>query len=386
MKDLILKYLLNEKLSNEDYAKLDDWLKKDKNQQEFKRIIRESYYLNSSLNKINEEKALEKVNKAINNQKHSNNKGYWKYIAAASVVLLVSLSVFLNSKQQLFERELSEEPAVVATPTIEIGTDKAVLTLANGEDIELEDNPNFTNANVTSNGRQIVYNSNAEANPNKQVEYNYLTVPRGGQYQLLLSDGTEVWLNSESQLKYPVRFIEESRKVELVYGEAYFDVSPATNHDGAKFMVITGTQEVEVLGTEFNIKSYKDEDITYTTLAEGKVTVKEQFSSAKTLKPGEQLVFNRISNTQDIINVDVAYETAWKRGVFSFRSKSLKNIAKVLSRWYNVDIIFMDKELEQVLFKGVLSKNQELEEILTIIKNTKYINAYDIKHSTIIIK
>ena len=153
---------------------------------------------------------------------------------------------------------------------ITTGSDKAVLTLEDGSNIELEKGKAFKTNVVNSNGEKLVYNKTNQT----KITYNYLTIPRGGQYFVKLSDGTEVWLNSESQLKFPVAFIKgQTREVTLVYGEAYFAVSPSTNHNGATFKVMNQGQEVEVLGTEFNIKAYKDEINIYTTLVEGKVTV-----------------------------------------------------------------------------------------------------------------
>src|SRR5690606_40703343 len=120
----------------------------------------------------------------------------------------------------------------------------------------LEKGDSIQTHNAISNGEEIIYNNNTS----RQLVYNYLTIPRGGQFQLTLSDGTRVWLNSETQIKYPVSFTDgESRQVELVYGEAYFEVSHSTEHKGSDFIVYNQNQEVQVLGTEFNIKAYKDD-------------------------------------------------------------------------------------------------------------------------------
>lgn len=219
----------------------------------------------------------------------------------------------------------------------------------------------------------------------KKIVYNYLTIPRGGQFQLKLSDGTEVWLNSETQLKYPVTFIEgETRQVELVYGEAYFEVSPSTNHNGAKFKVRTLMQEVEVLGTEFNIKAYKEETNIYTTLVEGKVVIVNGFDN-QYLIPNQQSNLNLKNNTITIRSVDAYSETSWKKGLFSFKSTPLKEIMKVLSRWYDVNVVFSNPEIENIKFNGVLSKNQTIKEILTTIKNTHFIKDYDITDKKITI-
>ncbi|MDC1324467.1 DUF4974 domain-containing protein, partial [Flavobacteriaceae bacterium] len=215
---------------------------------------------------------------------------------------------------------------------------------------------------------------------------NFLTIPRGGQFFLKLSDGTQVWLNSESQLKYPVSFRDgETRVVELVYGEAYFDVSPSNEHKGAKFKVLNQAQEIEVLGTEFNVKAYKDETNIFTTLIEGKVSISTETTN-QILKPKQQASFNISSKTMAIATVDVYSHTSWKEGVFSFRRTSLEQIMKVLSRWYDMDVEFMNPELKKEGFNGVLGKDQNIEDILKIIQSYGIIENYEIINKKIILK
>jgi transmembrane sensor len=273
---------------------------------------------------------------------------------------------------------------VIVNTTIESGTDKATLTLGDGTQVSLEKGTSFQTQNANSNGEEIVY----EAGERKttEVAYNYLTIPRGGQFFVKLSDGTQVWLNSESQLKYPVNFIEgETRKVELVYGEAYFDVSPSTEHRGVKFKVFNQSQEIEVLGTEFNIKAYRDEPNIYTTLVEGKVRVNSAVSN-QILKPNQQTNLNLEANSMTITEVNVYNEISWKDGVFIFRKKPLGDIMKVLSRWYDVDVHFANPELKDLGFNGVLGKDQNIEDILETIKNFGVIEDYDIENNKIILK
>lgn len=306
------------------------------------------------------------------------NRSWYKYAAAASLILLVAVSyLFLNKNPEV------KNPVVVNAP-IEIGTNKATLTLEDGTKIALVKGTNYKTSDVSSNGEHIVYDSKGHSN--EKIGSNFLTIPRGGQFFIQLADGTKVWLNSESQLKYPVAFVDgQVRKVELVYGEAYFEVSPSTAHKGSKFEVYTKKQTVEVIGTQFNIKAYNDEDHIYTTLAEGKVAVttpdQKQF-----LIPKEQSDFNPKANSLTTAKVDVYSAIAWKEGFFSFRTMPLKDIMKVLSRWYNVDVTFANKKLENVKFNGVLRKDQDIKEILTTIQTTKSINAYEVKNGKIIIK
>nr|WP_281501004.1 FecR family protein [Cellulophaga sp. F20128] len=243
----------------------------------------------------------------------------------------------------------------------------------------------YNGHNVTSNGEEIVYNKK-KSNSKDEIAYNTLTVPRGGQFYLVLSDGTKVWLNSESKLIYPVNFVDGMlRKVELVYGEAYFDVSPSIEHKDTKFLVFNDHQEVEVLGTEFNIKAYNNEDSIYTTLVEGKVSVSNMESKQK-LIPNQQTKLNLKNKSIGVQEVDVYSEISWKKGLFSFKGKTLKEIMVVLTRWYDFEVEFANEELENVKFNGVLSKKDSIKEILNVIKKTKFINAYEIKNQKITIQ
>lgn len=337
---------------------------------------------------INKEKAWESILSKSNKTLYKTStplikRDWFKYAVAAVIVLLISIP-FLIKK---IDKNPIEPPTIVKTNTvIKKGTDKATLTLEDGSNIVLKKGQSYITGNVESNGEKIVYKSANKAQDKPVIKYNYLTIPRGGQYFIELEDGSQVWLNSESKLKFPVAFIKgQKRKVELIYGEAYFDISPSEHHEGASFKVLSDGQEIEVLGTEFNVKAYKDETYVYTTLVEGKVAVDNKVNKT-ILSPNEQSVLSKGNKSIIISEVDVFTEISWKDGFFSFRSKSLKDIMKVLSRWYDVDVLFLDKTMEGIKFKGVLNKNQNLEEILTIIKKTNYINAYDINEKTVLIK
>lgn len=304
---------------------------------------------------------------------------YFKIGVAAAIAIFISVSVLFNEKNTG-----NKTSTIAVNNTIKIGTDKATLTLEDGSVIILEKGKAYTAGNVKSNGEELVYNSKSSAKP--EITNNYLTIPRGGQFFVQLSDSTKVWLNSESQLKFPVAFVDgETRQVELLYGEAYFEVSPSTKHKGSKFKVKTQMQNVEVIGTEFNIKAYKDEFNIYTTLVKGKVAISNA-TTKQILIPNQQSNLNLKNNNINIATVDVYSETSWRKGLFVFKSMPLKEIVKVLSRWYDVDIEFSDAALGNVKFNGVLNKNQNLEKILTTIKNTNFINAYEIKEKKITLK
>ncbi len=375
---LIIKRL-NNKLTPEEEIIFSKWYNEADSHKDYFISVKKNYKKN--INHIDIEKGWLSIQKNINIAENTKKNNYWKYaVAAASIVVLISLNFIFNKE----DIQVSDPVIVDNDELILIGTDKATLTLEDGSSIVLEKGETYVTGNLNSNGEKLTYNKNN--NSKQEIVYNYLTIPRGGQYAIKLSDGTEVWLNSESQLKYPVNFIAgKTREVELVYGEAYFDVTSSFENNGSKFIVLNKNQEVEVLGTEFNIKAYKDESTIYTTLVEGRVTVSNSVSK-QSLTPNQQSKISLGSNQITVNTVDVYGETSWKTGVFSFKSKTLKDIMVVLSRWYDVEVIFEDKKLEDVKFNGVISKNEKIEEILDLIKKTNFITAYGITNKKITIK
>jgi len=306
---------------------------------------------------------------------------FWRYAAAAMIVALLTTTYFFKYTGNNVTDKL---PVTSGINNLEPGSSKATLQLEDGSVIVLEKGKTYKNQNTNSNGEELIFNSSKISK--KEIVYNYLTIPKGGQFYIKLSDGSQVWLNSESKLKIPVNFMDgETREVVLVYGEAYFDVSPSEKHKGSKFIVRNQSQQIEVLGTEFNVKAYKNEKQIYTTLIEGKVAI-DNGVSKQNLAPNEQAVLDLDSNSIKVAEVDVASEVSWRQGVFSFRDKPLRDIIKVISRWYDIDIIIENKELENVKFKGVFRKAQNLEALLSIIKNLSIINNYEINDKQIILK
>lgn len=301
---------------------------------------------------------------------------------AAIITLLFGITYFY--RQSNFTNLPVEEMKTV-NHNIMTGTDKATLTLGDGTKVVLEEG-RYENGNVVSDGEQIVYKKPVGKNVKNEIIFNYLTVPRGGQYFLELSDGTKVWLNSDSKLKYPEIFNEgETRLVELVYGEAYFDVSPSEYHGDSDFKVFNRAQEIQVLGTEFNIKAYKDEIHIYTTLVEGKVLVTYD-NKTQGLAPNEQMVLKIDSNTANVSTIDVYNEVSWREGVFVFDERSLKDIMKVLSRWYDMEVIFVNKATESKEFNGLLRKDQKIEDILSNIESFGSIKSFNINDKKVIIE
>ena len=379
----IVKYI-TKSANVSDLDILSKWIQKPGNELLFKEYVKTHYAITFSTNNPDSEMALARLIKHIKKDNSTiyklRNQSIFKYAAAAVIAGIITTTFIF--RDNLFYSNSPTEPSVVNSNKIVPGTDKATLTLEDGTQVALEKGNSIKTKNANSNGEEIIYN--AEEPNKKEIAYNYLTIPRGGQFYVKLSDGTQVWLNSESQLKYPVSFVEgETRKVELVYGEAYFDVSPSSMHHGSKFKVINKSQEIQVIGTEFNVKAYTDDNNIYTTLVKGVVEVKTS-SGEKVLKPSEQSNLNLSNNSLKVSKVDVNTETSWRRGVFSFKGKSLKEIMKVLSRWYDINVIFENKDLENLKFKGSLEKSQSIEDILSIMKSST-INNYKIIDKTLIL-
>jgi ferric-dicitrate binding protein FerR (iron transport regulator) len=373
---LIIKKL-NQTLNQEENETFETWYNESQKHRDYFKSVKTNY--NKGIDVVNIERGWYEISRKINAKK---GRLYYKYAVAAAVFVALGSFWFFNSPKE--KSTITKEYIKVKENPIKVGTDKATLTLADGSKIALEKGAVYKNKEASSNGEHLIYKS-TKSDSNGMVKKNILTIPRGGQFYLVLSDGTKVWVNSETQLKYPVSFApNEAREVELVYGEAYFDVSPSTQHNGSHFIVHNKNQEVEVLGTEFNIKAYIDDNHISTTLVEGKVTVKNEHNSKK-LSPGYQSILTSESSVLTLSKVDVFEEVSWKDGLFSFKNMPLEDIMKVLSRWYDVDVVFENDKLRTLQFNGVFRKNLDINNILNIIKNTNEVN-YSITNKTIIMK
>ena len=339
--------------------------------------VQKKYF--NGLNLVDVQRGWKNVSKKTENKKNLNRA--WKYAAAVAALLILGGLAFFNENNV---NPVTTYPPTVKSHTIQVGTDKATLTLKDGSQVALEKGKSYETEKVMSNGEELVYKASS-IKETASIAKNILTIPRGGQFFITLADGTRVWLNSESQLSYPVSFVDDRpRTVELIYGEAYFDVSPASENGGTHFLVNTREQVIDVIGTEFNVKAYKKDVFIATTLVEGKVTIKKDTVS-KILTPGHQSRIDLKTREIDITKVDVYNEISWKNGFFSFKDKPLEDIMSVLSRWYDFDIVFENKAIRKTTFNGVFRKNQKLEEILSAIENTKEVS-YTMNQKTITMK
>lgn len=287
----------------------------------------------------------------------------WPAIAsAAAVVLVMGLGVifFKNYQASNAIARLQQEEA-----SIRPGGPKAMLTLADGSKISLDEAANgklASQAGITitkTKDGQLVYTMSPSTAATPALKtYNTISTPKGGQYQINLPDGTRVWLNAASSLKYPIAFADQERKVELT-GEGYFEVSPDKERP---FKVNTARQMVSVLGTHFNISSYEDDGFVKTTLLEGKVMVQlKDLDVSALLSPGEQSVLK--DKTFNVQKVDVEEAIAWKNNTFVFHNEELGDIMREISRWYDVEVVCPD-DMAKITFSGTISRSKNIKQTL----------------------
>lgn len=296
----------------------------------------------------------------------------WLKIAAAVIITVSAGLIFyqINSNS-------NKNQEITYANDVAPGTNGATLTLSNGRKISIGQMKAGTIAelsgiSITKNATgEIVYSVvNMRKISSKDTITNTFATSNGQQSQLILPDGTKVWLNASSSLRFPSSFFRcDHRNVQLS-GEAYFEVSKDKAHP---FIVKTAQQEVEVLGTHFNINAYKDEPVTKTTLFEGSVRIKTSNAQFKDqtviLKPNEQAIASK-NDKVSVNHADQDMAVAWKDGEFRFRQESLESIMKKISRWYDVEVIYEDQSVKKELFGGTMSRFGKVSEVLKMLELT----------------
>ncbi|BAV09286.1 FecR family protein [Filimonas lacunae] len=289
-----------------------------------------------------------------------------RYAAAAAIIAGISVTIFL-----LYPTTHKPTPENTTAQTFQVmpGGNKATLTLADGSTIDLDSAragalAQQNGANITKQSDGVLTYNKASANNNTAVAFNTLRTPRGGQFQVTLPDGSRVWLNAASSLRYPTVFNDSIRNVEVT-GEAYFEIA---SHKAQPFIVTTHNQKVQVLGTRFNVNAYEDENATSTTLLEGSVKVLPNGTPGVVLTSGQQSQVKASNiSIKEVAAPDNAI--AWKNGYFSFSHASIPAIMRQLARWYNVDIEIQGN-FDNQLFTGEIEKNLPLQEVLNGLAST----------------
>ena len=357
---------INHGLTPEEQGELNAWLEADPSHQMVYDGLREGDAQQSAIdfmNSLSVDAAWNKVS-AVSEISQSapvvkNVSSFRKPFAwAAAAVLVASFFIWRTNMDQ---------PVQSSAAPVEIlpGGTKATLTLADGNIISLDAVPNGDiaaegNVQVIKMDGTLQYNGD---NDNADITYNTIQTPRGGKYQLVLSDGSVVWLNAASSLRFPVVFKGKERQVELM-GEAYFEVKKGEKP--FKVSLQNGSR-IEVKGTAFNVNAYQDEDLLRTTLLEGKINFM-MMGKTQALLPGQQIrVAYEQPHMQVIDGVDVEQEVAWKNDLFIFKGMDVKSIMREISRWYDIDVVYKGK-FNPETFSGIVSRKTNLSQVLKIME------------------
>ena len=392
--ELFQKYLSNEatEAQRQEFLEyVDDPLYKE----QIKQLLSGSFENQTEVDGLNEDGRNRVLNQIFNEENPQSNKTkryrLWLRLPvrqagiAAAALILIALSFglyFYSGPDRTTQYAIRNTKQDIAP-----GGNKAILTLADGRKISLTDATNGALAEqsgirITKTGDgQLVYEvrhleggRTERSLPAVEMTYNTIETPRGGQYQVILPDGTKVWLNAASSLKYPISFASlKERRVEL-NGEAYFEVAKDKSHP---FVVNTVKQEIEVLGTHFNVNSYADEGLTKTTLLEGSVKVSAPFSTSSLeragvrLQPGQQSVLT--GNGISVSEVNTEEAMAWKNGYFMFESENIKSIMRKIERWYDVEVVY-NGEMPTDRFGGTVSRFGNVSQVLKKLELTNRVH------------
>ncbi len=302
----------------------------------------------------------------------------WKWAAAAAILILIAAGTYWRFSATPVPHEIAVAQPVTPPLKNDIapGGNKAILTLVDGSTVVLD---SATNGTISQQGNVAVkkldngllaYTINGkQLTENDEAFYNTITTPRGGQYQVTLSDGTKVWLNAASSIRFPVVFGGAERTVTIT-GEAYFEV---TKNAAMPFKVKTNTSEVEVLGTHFNVNAYDDETAVKTTLLEGAVKIAATGNATvKYLQPGQQSVINKEGRINIVDHADTEEAMAWLNGHFQFKSSDLRSILRQISRWYDVDIVYSGNV--NLHFTGQLTRNENASKVFEALALTNEVH------------
>lgn len=369
---IIEKWLSDrENITAEEQRIFDTWMQEGKNREKFYELkrLQSAIYAIGKSKEIDQEKGWKKVHKQI--RRSGQRLRLLPYAAAAMLILSLGVAISLLKNPSTESQPLAQED--------QPGNRKqVVLTLSSGQQISLSDTLQPTleeyGATISQEGSQLVY---SQADSTSLPVYNTITIPRGGEYKLTLSDQTVVWLNSESQLTYPVAFKGDTRELQLI-GEAFFEVSKDSLRP---FIVHTASFDIRVTGTEFNVRSYPDEKSS-ATLAEGSIQL-EKNKEVYRLIPGQQAYLQ--GEEVKVKEVHLEEAIAWRYDAFAFKETPLEEIMNELSRWYDVDIFYLNPEVKQLHFTAWFRRNSSLTEVIETLKKTQKINI-EVKGKTITVK
>lgn len=367
---IISDYLLGI-ISDEDNKVLNNWLKDSYNKMIFEKISN----ANSLASKIEKYKRFNKNNawnRISSNLSEENKQSLkipaqykirkiYKYASLIFIVLGVSLFFVLRNSNNTEKNILAK---------IDNNAKDIILTTSKGE-IVIGDKDTtlfLNNVNLKSTKEEISY-SLGNQTQTKTLEYNEVKIPKGATYKIVLSDGTIVWLNSKTDLKFPINFVGNSRDVYLIDGEAYFNV---TKNKEKPFIVHFKKRNIRVLGTKFNVKSYQNNDNDYVTLIEGSIKLNSGVNEIL-LEPNEQAVLNNSISQVTLRSVDANIFTLWRDNVYIYKDTSIQNLFNDISRDFDITIIYQDKELKNKRLSLKVDRNKSLESIVSAIAKASHL-------------
>lgn len=358
-------------LSDNESEVLQNWLMENEANRKIYTKIKNGEYLINELNelkKFDKHKAFQHVEQLISKERKQPKifrfiPNTIKYAAAIAAIIMCTYLIISEIKE--------DKTGQFAQSTIVPGKHRAILITSDNQEIVLDDSDNMQIikselADITNSGSTLSYNKTDSVDASESAtEYNTLITPPGSEYTLVLSDGTEVMLNSESKLKYPVVFNKNSREVKLE-GEAFFKV---TKNRNTPFIVKADHVNVTVYGTVFNVSAYNNEGLVQTTLIEGSVGVSliSNIETETKINPGQQHTYHKESGNTDTKEVNTEQYIAWTKGMFLFQNEPIENILKAMSRWYNFDLEFKDENLKKQRFTLSLGKYDNVSEVLDMI-------------------
>ncbi|WP_462372471.1 FecR family protein [Butyricimonas faecihominis] len=358
---LIKKSLIKD-LSDKEQKELDQLLD-DQSLQDVYKELSDRGYLKKQFMEYEKYSSQKAYREFKERRGHSGRIRIVRWVAVVAAVWVLALGVTL---WMTFGKKENVAPLPVASKIIPAGEKKATLTLADGTEVHVEEITaqilQEKGMNIEYRNGEIVYHKSEEKTT--EVVYNKLEVPRGGECMIKLDDGTKVWVNAETKLKYPVTFVGDRREV-VLEGEAFFDVAK----NEKPFIVKTSFGDVRVLGTAFGISAYASEPESYTTLVRGKVSVEREGIKPVVILPGEQVVTSK-DGKMIKQQVDVEEFVGWKDGIYVFKEKSLGEIMKTLERWYNISVDFQEKSLVDLPFTGNLKRYDDINVFFDALTRT----------------